>query len=756
MKKGSPIKSIEKDLRHAEKNIKKNWWKYFFILIISIVVLIFLLSFAGMRIRFVLRDALVIAVNPPEASFTIPNDQNQSVGFDIEVTNSRFCSANCSYALYDRSESVVLAQGEGILKGNSQFEKEFVLEPYRKGSGQKIFNFDLECQNIRSFLCASEGPVRRASSFIVLNYNLTGEEALYKEEMKPILIQAINDINNASSQLGVVNSLLKPDFINKTGMEEKYEMLDSDKEKSLRDVRIAKDYWGLEEYVSLYNFKARLLNISSLLENANTLRADIEGAQSKENALIRDYNQMLAGFMEEINNTYTNDTNISNAIGETASLFWDIGDEEYTSIKGFGNDLSILNSTLENFKKELIQNEKRVEMEGKNLTAFEYSKSCQIGYCQEPGGDTCADLQNITMEYDTRWFPLPENITPEPYYVISDVVEILVDNHTRDFITRYCIKSIINISMPPLEEINPVIGIENVELIENDISENLPQCCVYGECTSCCDSDSCRNDPALFPILFIHGHSLLRSATPQPLLDIFDKIQYQMQDDGFVNAGTVYYNLNFAQKANEWGLANKPITVKVSYYYDYYYSLGKYIYITRSTDNIDTYAIRLNDIIKGIKYKTGKPKVNLIAHSMGGLVVRRYMQIFGDDSVDKVILIATPNHGIEGTIRQWCDVLGEKLECEDMYSDSVFIKKLNDPNTIPNAKIYTISGVGCNMDGTTGDGVVTLNSSILSYAQSFVINGTCNDSFGVSLHNEILDIDKYPGVYQDILDILKD
>ena len=141
---------------------------------------------------------------------------------------------------------------------------------------------------------------------------------------------------------------------------------------------------------------------------------------------------------------------------------------------------------------------------------------------------------------------------------------------------------------------------------------------------------------------------------------------------------------------------------------------------------------------------------------MGGLVARRYIQIFGEDSVDKLITISTPNKGIEGTTKNFCHIVGEKRECEDMYSDSVLMKKLNAPNYNPkNVKFYTISGTGCNTDSGGGDGVVLLDNSLIDYAESFVVEGECTDTFKKELHTELLNIDIYPEVYEIVKEILK-
>ena len=106
---------------------------------------------------------------------------------------------------------------------------------------------------------------------------------------------------------------------------------------------------------------------------------------------------------------------------------------------------------------------------------------------------------------------------------------------------------------------------------------------------------------------------------------------------------------------------------------------------------------------------------------------------------------------------EFCNIFGEGRECEDMYDDSIFMKKINDPNyKLRKVKVYTISGIGCKTDGEDGDGVVTFEDSTLDYATSFVVNGTCEDAFKRGLHSDLLDIDKYPQVYDDIKDILEE
>lgn len=294
--------------------------------------------------------------------------------------------------------------------------------------------------------------------------------------------------------------------------------------------------------------------------------------------------------------------------------------------------------------------------------------------------------------------------------------------------------------------------------IETNLSDNPPICCVFNECKPCCRYESCINDPKTFPIIFLHGHSLAKENSPEFSLDSFNKLQSKLQEDGYLNTGIVsLYSQNEQLQQGIWGLSGKPITVKVSYYYDAFRKEDKYIVVPTKSESIDTYALRLRDLIGIVEERTNKPKVIIIAHSMGGLVARRYMQIFGDNDVYKLIMIAVPNKGISSEISNYCGYVGENRECQDMQENSLFINKVNDRLKQPtNVKLYTIIGQGCQMNSGNGDGIVLPENAKLENAKQYFVNGTCGGLFGETLHTEILNIDEYPETYKMITNILKE
>lgn len=288
----------------------------------------------------------------------------------------------------------------------------------------------------------------------------------------------------------------------------------------------------------------------------------------------------------------------------------------------------------------------------------------------------------------------------------------------------------------------PLLFNQTILLNKTFIDYPSPRCCIFGKCQECCITNECKNSKENYPIVFLHGHAFNSNLPVEFNLDGFTKIQENLETEGYLNAGAISL---YSESPTDNFLSKIPVplTIKASYYYDSLKQSDSYTLVQRKSETIDAYAIRLNELIKDIEIKTERPKVIIIAHSMGGLVARRYVQLFGADKVEKLILIGTPNKGIEGDIANYCSIFGEKLECRDMNSNSFFMNKLN--RDLPNVPIYMIYGTGCNMNGEDGDGIVLTRNAILENANNSKINGQCG---GVNfLHTEMLNPALYPKVY---------
>lgn len=287
------------------------------------------------------------------------------------------------------------------------------------------------------------------------------------------------------------------------------------------------------------------------------------------------------------------------------------------------------------------------------------------------------------------------------------------------------------------------------------IEEQEEICCFLNNCIKCCD-ESCSNNASLYPIIFIHGHDFSASVSPEYNLNAFEPMQKELEKYGYLNAGALTI-ITPENKINSiLGKTNYPVSIRASYYFDYLNEPDKISILYTKQDSIDTYSIRLSEIIKDVKYRTGKEKVILITHSMGGLVLRRYMQIFGDESIYKAILIGGPNKGITESAYNSCKLFGENTECNDMYEKSLLINKLNTQKKPLNTKIYNIIGTGCETYGDDGDGVVTNTSAYLEFADNnYYINGNCSDGAFDYLHIKMINPKKHPETLKIINEILK-
>ena len=307
--------------------------------------------------------------------------------------------------------------------------------------------------------------------------------------------------------------------------------------------------------------------------------------------------------------------------------------------------------------------------------------------------------------------------------------------------TRFCFTKAEEVDRSALVTLNYVSN------EEQQASNWSAVCCFNGACTKCCHDNNCADKN--YPVIFLHGHSVNKALAADYSLDALIKIKNKLTKEGYIDAGTMVTNYE-REQSGLWGKVNAPIAVTASYFFDVYKTKeGEEITVPSKTESIDTYAIRLRDIIDTVRYRTGKDKVIIIAHSMGGLVAQRYVQVFGDSDIKKAIFITIPNHGIDGKVRDYCAVLGEKSTCEDMNKDSIFINKLHNspPQAFP---IENIIGIGCNMSSETGDGIVKNSSQFLGFAKNYYVEGTCNELELVFFHEEILNIDKYPKVYEII------
>jgi uncharacterized alpha/beta hydrolase family protein len=125
-----------------------------------------------------------------------------------------------------------------------------------------------------------------------------------------------------------------------------------------------------------------------------------------------------------------------------------------------------------------------------------------------------------------------------------------------------------------------------------------------------------------YPVIFVHGwHGDLST---------FREMQDQLNADKIVEDKGDIYSTSTTSICSGW---SKAVSVNFEYYDN------------GQDKGIDYYADKLASAINTLKSCTGSSKVNIVAHSMGGLISRKYMEKYGSSSVNKLIMLETPNFG---------------------------------------------------------------------------------------------------------------
>ena len=326
------------------------------------------------------------------------------------------------------------------------------------------------------------------------------------------------------------------------------------------------------------------------------------------------------------------------------------------------------------------------------------------------------DTLILTRELINETVQLYLNETNQTTDLCQDYLQVLDENNISYLYIEYCTAQSSNNTLPQLQTVN------HTYVFSNTSSESI-----YLADYPICNKDCIEQNSTV--VLFVHGHAFTQNAPPEVSISSLSNMQRSIS----IPSGSTFRldtSLNLASNS----LPNN-ISFLSTYYQIIYHELGDYIYSTQKSSNIENYALRLRETIQEVRRTTGVKNVTLIAHSMGGLVVREYLRIFDDEHV-AVITINTPHHGIVDKTAQFCSIFGSSNECEDMMKDSVFLKRLDNTEIV--VPFYNIYSSGCIDNGVNTDGVITVESAKFDKStKQFQLNGTCQ-TFEY-LHNTVID-----------------
>lgn len=404
-------------------------------------------------------------------------------------------------------------------------------------------------------------------------------------------------------------------------------------------------------------------------------------------------------------------------INETRKLLVEINDNLTNKIKAYSNLAENISSVFIDLK-ELDNKQNITEADHENIVSLIDEFNNAINETRDPFNLSEKRKKFERLDYDTLYVKTTLNYSSYGNYTYPELLSPQMKTIEKPFLSNY----------------------SSGRFLQSE----EPMCCYMGNCDICC-MDNCIDDPDKYPILLIHGHSFNDAISAESSLGDMRSIQEEMTKDGVIDGG--YILLNNFDNTDTFARTNRQIVFASSYYFDLYQNTESSVLLQTKAESLDTYALRLNDLVKTAKDITNRDKVYIVAHSMGGLVSRRYMQIFGSSDVEKLIMIGTANHGIDGYILSSCSIFGANSHCNAMDEDSLFINKLTYGRK-PETNVSMIIGLGCPIDGMPADGIVKNESAYLPWAKNHYVEGNCS---GVDfLHRKMLNVEEYPETYEII------
>jgi pimeloyl-ACP methyl ester carboxylesterase len=262
-----------------------------------------------------------------------------------------------------------------------------------------------------------------------------------------------------------------------------------------------------------------------------------------------------------------------------------------------------------------------------------------------------------------------------------------------------------------------------------------------------------------WPVLFIHGFcssadtwaetlpqlSTRRYGTDAPR--VYESIIGKAASKTVVAAGTTTFRIDFSDLSGGFELL--------------------------AVANVPTYrkAGELKSVIDAIKLFTGKSKVILVAHSLGGLAGRAYIQgiginragnriAYGND-IAALINISTPNQGsvladLSGRPEAQACTIADTANLRDLQPTSPFLADLNNQSWPASTPVHSIVS---NNQGRNSDDVVTTISQELTalgqyaslpnaprWLQTFQRDGILH----LRVHNEELTVSLFTGIISDL------
>ena len=780
--------------------------------ILLVLFMFFFGTKSVLYVQFLLGNDIVLELTPMVDEIVIAHGEEKEVQVDVRVTANPFCDITCEEKWIDLATLKVIDEEMMSLYPGVGSTRSVSVKGSGEDERYVLYRYEVACQGEESVLChTSETPIFR-EVLVTVHTILNEHEQKRKEELRYSLenkLRALGELESVKLWIrGIVlqvnGTILQGVF--DENMQESEGIVGVEKEW----IEDAQALWKEQQFSSIESLIG-MSTMDSSRQRMNEVQQEINGTVVEYSTFVgklKEMEQSLHKMQEELPlfNLSVNEKvmvlserynmlvkEIENVDFKVSTMLVEVLHSEVSA----AGDLVVLEKNKEQREKalELLLNQ-RVLCEIVGVCGNQSEVQSIVNSSVTVMG-RCGEMKKFVVDYKVLELKMKKQVEGVAYARDTEILENvskyvtniremkseelflqlqvlneskLLNEELGKAGKKESVSFAATVNVTPLAVIEmgsvvqecvlpnvTLLMLENVSLMpillpemkwqeeKKELGEQMVKCCALGSCMACCVEKGCGE----YPILFIHGHAFNADLSAEYSLNAFNELQMKLEEVGYVNAGGVSLYTPTEKGEGTWGLFQTPVSVKGSYYYDTYFTGGGYTFVQQKSERIETYALRLKELIETVQYKTGREKVIIVAHSMGGLVARRYMQLFGDTDVAKLIMIGTPNKGVVGNVAQYCDLIGEQRECEDMNEKSLFMGKLNAGKK-PSVPTVTIVGIGCEMDGKDGDGVVLKENAQLEGAKTYFVKGSCEGL--ETWHTEMLHDTK---VYDAIVEVVK-
>ena len=714
------------------------------VLILTVLLSVFILERIFFLYLYVnsIQEGLTVFLQTETDMLIAERNETIHTTFQTSVQNLPFCTASCTWELVNKANNTTVDQGNiTALPGNVHNISTTIQTPSQRTVSP--YKIRVSCRNKEARYCQSSDGQSLATKIVNTTYSeqqaQAKQDVISSQKYKTFseqyqqnrFILNISDprIKNIQQTANTTNSILDQ----RLSLFEQAVTRDNPVQaQETLNITISNTTKTYEETVQNEREAANILN--NVTTN-NTLYEELFRISDNKTR----YTQQVQTLNQQIQTFQT--ANITTTLNQTQQLKKFFNTQNVSDLQNIQENISntvnrqekllctVTNTSCQNIPRTITSTCRYIDeynqRETNKVTA--YAKSIRPNQT----------LQQTKQELNISGFRQEQNYTAWN----QDIQQKIYNNQTvslnsterlafnfsltssiKNINNTYCERSL----TVPTRPVQPTLqNIPNTTRVETP-SFPSQQCCALGQCAQCQYKQKT-------PIIILHGHAITDTTTPeyslQSILDIAQHLE---------NSSVFHYGHTFPTRSYTEGekrvLSQLPgnISFTATYYADTFEEEGQQSRLVTKSQTIETYSIRLSEIINSVLAQTQQDQVKIIAHSMGGLVTRSYLQNFGEENVERVILVATPNQGISGRTAWFCPWLGSENECRDMQQGSSFMTKIQSYQ--PTIPVETIIGVGCNNDDY--DGVIFKEEAWLNNATNTVLNGTCEGP--LSLHSKLI------------------